>query len=109
MRVSLFLFGLCIGIFILIFFLKKKGVEFNYLPHDRILSDIRQKRIVYGGNITSKDTAMCREIATDGYIKLPPVKRGICNDYLIYDSKTNQISILVANCDSIVLIKELNP
>ena len=42
-RLYFFLFGLSIGIMILIFVINKKDTRFNYSPNKRVLNDIYKK------------------------------------------------------------------
>ena len=46
-RLYFFLFGLSIGIIILIFITNKKDTRFNYLPNKRVLNDIHKKTLVF--------------------------------------------------------------
>ena len=44
-RLSFFLFGLSIGVIILIFISNKKDTRFNYMPNKRVLNDIYKKKM----------------------------------------------------------------
>ena len=46
-RLSFFLFGLSIGVVILIFISNKKDTRFNYMPNKRVLNDIHKKKWVF--------------------------------------------------------------
>ena len=46
-RLSFFLFGLSIGVIILIFISNKKDTRFNYMPNKRVLNDIYKKKWVF--------------------------------------------------------------
>ena len=46
-RLYFFLFGLSIGIIILIFIMNKKDTRFNYSPNKRVLNDIYKKNWVF--------------------------------------------------------------
>ena len=46
-RLSFFLFGLSIGVVILIFISNKKDTRFNYMPNKRVLNDIYKKKWVF--------------------------------------------------------------
>ena len=56
-RLYFFLFGLSIGIMILIFVINKKDTRFNYTPNKRVLNDIYKKNWVFSNqnNAFSKD------------------------------------------------------
>ncbi len=42
-RLYFFLFGLGLGIIILVFVTNKKGTKFNYMPNKRVVNDIYKK------------------------------------------------------------------
>ena len=56
-RLSFFLFGLSIGVIILIFISNKKDTRFNYMPNKRVLNDIHKKKWVFkdSNHIISKN------------------------------------------------------
>ena len=42
-RISYYLFGLLIGLFIVYFITSQKKTEFNYLPSKRVIADFKKK------------------------------------------------------------------
>jgi hypothetical protein len=56
-RLYFFLFGLSIGIIILIFIINKKDTRFNYMPNKRVLNDIHKKKWIFNdqNNSFNKD------------------------------------------------------
>ena len=46
-RLYFFLFGLGLGIIILVFVTNKKGTKFNYMPNKRVVNDIYKKKWIF--------------------------------------------------------------
>lgn len=115
-RIGLYLVGLTFGIIILIFFLKQKNVEFNYLPNARTLKNIRVKKRLFSDdalkvmNLHQIDTTQISTILKHGdvdFSKSKPREKP-CREYWINSQKLDKkISLIVTNCDSTATIKEI--
>ena len=53
-RVTYYLFGLFIGLFIVYFITSQKKTEFNYLPSKRVIADIKKKPWLYDSTFTDQ-------------------------------------------------------
>ena len=109
MRLPFFLFGLLLGCFLVFFFLKKKDVALNYFPNERVLSQIKRKKITYAATIKSTDTLLCQKILRQGSVIFSESnvnKYNKCNNYKVSLEKEN-VSIRIDLCDSIAFVTEL--
>ena len=67
-RLSFFLFGLSIGVIILIFISNKKDTRFNYMPNKRVLNDIHKKKWIFKDSnqiISKNDFLKCPDDSVD--------------------------------------------
>ena len=87
-RLYFFLFGLSIGIMILIFVINKKDTRFNYTPNKRVLNDIYKKNWVFSNqnNAFSKDK----------FFSKSNTKIDTCKVYYIESEK---LEFSVQNCE----------
>ena len=111
MRLSFFLFGLILGCLLLVFFLKKKGTTLNYFPNERVLSQLRKKKICYAPSIqNTEDTITCQKLLQDGTVIFSEsiIRSEECNEYKIISPDQDQTFIRVDFCDSTAFIKELS-
>ncbi|KOS05659.1 hypothetical protein AM493_06135 [Flavobacterium akiainvivens] len=65
-RLAYYLFGLCMGGFLVAMIFNKRGQEFCYLPNCRVLKNIRSKGITYSKEALGK---IDQKIATKDDIK----------------------------------------
>ena len=63
-RLYFFLFGLSIGIMILIFVINKKDTRFNYSPNKRVLNDIYKKNWVFNNQSNAFSKEDIEELTT---------------------------------------------
>ena len=93
-RLYFFLFGLSIGIIILIFIINKKDTRFNYMPNKRVLNDIYKKKWIFNdkNNSFSKDEFFSNY---DVNFSKSNTEIDSCNVYYL-ESKKN--TFMVKNC-----------
>lgn len=93
-RLYFFLFGLSIGIIILIFIINKKDTRFNYMPNKRVLNDIYKKKWIFNdkNNSFSKDKFFSNY---DVNFSKSNTETDSCNVYYL-ESKKN--TFMVKNC-----------
>lgn len=115
-RFTLYGFGFVIGIIIVFFFLGGKKASCNWLPNDRILNIIGQKKLIYSENLqadmlaTGVDSLEVIEILRAGDIDFSKsnVKNDPCRNYWIEGPDTEKnLVITVELCDSIATVKSL--
>ena len=94
-RLYFFLFGLTIGIMILIFVINKKDTRFNYTPNKRVLNDIYKKNWVFSNqnNAFSKDKFLSE---FDVNFSKSNTKIDTCKVYYIESEK---LEFSVQNCE----------
>ena len=94
-RLYFFLFGLSIGIMILIFVINKKDTRFNYSPNKRVLNDIYKKNWVFSNqnNAFSKDKFLSE---FDVNFSKSNTKIDTCKVYYIESKK---LEFSVQNCE----------
>ncbi|MDB3901645.1 hypothetical protein N9326_03960 [Flavobacteriaceae bacterium] len=94
-RLYFFLFGLSIGIMILIFVINKKDTRFNYTPNKRVLNDIYKKNWVFSNqnNAFSKDKFLSE---FDVNFSKSNTKIDTCKVYYIESKK---LEFSVQNCE----------
>ena len=94
-RLYFFLFGLSIGIMILIFVINKKDTRFNYTPNKRVLNDIYKKNWVFSNqnNAFSKDKFLSE---FDVNFSKSNTKIDTCKVYYIESEK---LGFSVQNCE----------
>lgn len=103
-RLGIFSVGLSIGLIILAFFFKGKGVEICYFPNCRVLKDIRNKPVsVSEQQVQEKYTIeVLKPIFWNGSVHFgnSDTKRKPCRMYEIEGttSQNEQVILLVENC-----------
>lgn len=116
-RLSFFLLGLAIGMFILNYFLQRKNVQFDYLPNARTLKSIRNmKKISISTDaqqymsIHNIDTLQINELLLAGKVNFSrsQTHTAPCKTYLIEPTPhTKPIEITVKRCDSIAIVEKI--
>ncbi|GIZ16121.1 hypothetical protein [Capnocytophaga catalasegens] len=103
-RLGIFFIGLSIGIVILAFFFKGKGVEICYLPNCRVLKDIRNKTIFIDQSVEKQKFTLdvLKPIFWEGNVVFSQsdTRSTPCKTYLIEGLTTNNemVKIKVENC-----------
>ncbi len=115
-RFTLYGIGFAIGIVLVFFFLGGKKASCNWLPNDRILNIISQKKITFSEDVhneltsTQTDSLDIMQILKRGEIDFSKsqVKNDPCRNYWIegaVDQKNLVITVEV--CDSTAVVKTL--
>lgn len=116
-RFTLYGFGFAIGIVLVFFFLGGKKASCNWLPNDRILNIIQQKRISISPEVKEQlsssetDSLDIMSILTSGEIDFSKskVKNDPCRNYWIEGiNEQKELIITVELCDSTAVVKTLN-
>jgi hypothetical protein len=121
-RLGFYLIGLSIGLVFLFFFLKKKseetGAQFCYFPNCRVLKDLRSKPLIYSEQINQLVADQVLDSVTLAYFlnegdinfKKSNTKNKNCKTYLIEGIvKEKLLALTVKNCDSTVLVENMEP
>ncbi|MDV7188355.1 DUF4258 domain-containing protein [Lutibacter sp. TH_r2] len=114
-RLPYYLFGLVIGIILVVFIWNKKGTEFNYGPNSRLLKNIRIKNRVFSNealfSLQSKnlDTSVVSKILKNGNADMwNKVKLDTCIRYEIKGKKEQKnVTLTIKNCDSTAFIEKI--
>jgi len=115
-RFTLYGIGFAIGILIVFFFLGGKNASCNWLPNDRILNIISQKKITFSEDVKGKlksmetDSLAIMQILDRGDIDFSKsqVKNEPCRNYWIEGSVDQKnLVITVELCDSVAVVKTL--
>jgi len=115
-RFTLYGIGFAIGIVLVFFFLGGKKASCSWLPNDRILKIISEKKITFDEEvkkqlvITQTDSLDVMQILKRGEIDFSKsqVKNDPCRNYWIEGSVDHKdLIITVELCDSIALVKTL--
>ena len=116
-RFTLYGIGFAIGIVLVFFFLGGKKASCNWLPNDRILNIISQKKITFSEEVNSElsstetDSLDIMEILKRGEIDFSKsqVKNDPCRNYWI-EAKVDQndLVITVEVCDSTAVVQTLD-
>ena len=115
-RFTLYGIGFAIGIVLVFFFLGGKKASCNWLPNDRILNIISQKKITFSEEVKNKlsstetDSLDVMQLLERGDIDFSKsqVKNEPCRNYWIeglVDQKNLVITVEI--CDSIAMVKTL--
>lgn len=115
-RFTLYGFGFALGLILVFFFLGGKKASCNWMPNDRILNIISQKKISFDTDI--KQTMISSEIDSldlmmilqngDIDFSKSQVKNEPCRNYWIQgNQKQEDIVITVELCDSLAVVKTL--
>ena len=116
-RFTLYGIGFAIGILIVFFFLGGKNASCNWLPNDRILNIISQKKITFSEDVKGKlesmgtDSLDIMQILDRGDIDFSKsqVKNEPCRNYWIEGSVDQKnLVITVELCDSVAVVKTLD-
>jgi len=116
-RFTLYGIGFAIGIVLVFFFLGGKNASCNWLPNDRILNIISQKKITLSKEVKEKlistetDSLDIMQILERGEIDFSKsqVENDPCRNYWIEGSgDLKELVITVELCDSIAVVKTLN-
>jgi hypothetical protein len=115
-RLTLYGFGFVIGILLVFFFLGGKKASCNWLPNDRILNIIRQKKIDFSEEVQTQMAAIGSD-STDIYRILKNgdvdfsksrVKNDPCRLYWIQgEGDQKELVITVEVCDSVATVNRL--
>jgi hypothetical protein len=115
-RFTLYGIGFAIGIVLVFFFLGGKKASCNWLPNDRILNIISQKKITFSKEVNSElsstetDSLDIMEILKRGEIDFSKsqVKNDPCRNYWIEGAVDQKnLVITVELCDSTAVVKTL--
>lgn len=115
-RFTLYGIGFAIGILIVFFFLGGKKASCNWLPNDRILNIISQKKITLSEDVkyklesTETDSLDIMQILKRGDIDFSKsqVKNDPCRNYWIEGAVAQKkLVITVELCDSTAVVKTL--
>ena len=115
-RFTLYGFGFIIGIILVFFFLGGKNASCNWLPNDRILNIIAQKKISFADevrqtvNSTDIDSLDVMQVLADGDIDFSKsiVKNEPCRNYWIVGTDAQKELVLTVElCDSLAVVRTL--
>ncbi|PID68284.1 MAG: hypothetical protein CR968_02230 [Flavobacteriia bacterium] len=116
-RLSYFLLGLIIGIFILKRIYNKKNATFDYMPNARTLKSINAKPIIYFSNEAKTrlkesgiDSVEAMRLLKDGNVNFGKSHQHQkpCAEFFIEPTaKTPDLSLVVERCDSVSVIKSI--
>lgn len=118
-RLGFFLGGFSVGLIMLFYVWNHKNVEFNYLPNERVLNDLRKKRVEFEGEALAAlqsqviDTLEIMRLFNEGDVNFSKSEthRKVCNRYLI-ENKESTRNFWIRNCNDKVVIEtfqELKP
>lgn len=115
-RFTLYGFGFVLGLILVFFFLGGKKASCNWMPNDRILNIISQKKISFDDDvkqvmvtstIDSLDLMMILQHGDVDFSK-SQVKNEPCRNYWIQGSQDQKnLVITVELCDSLAVVKTL--
>ena len=106
-RLYFFLFGLSIGIIILVFISNKKDTRFNYMPNKRVLNDIYKKKWIFkdSNQIISKNTFLKNY---DVNFSKSNVELDSCKIYILESKKQeDKLYYRIENCSKKATFKNL--
>ena len=115
-RIGYYLGGFSIGLVILAFFLNGKRASCDYGPQARVLKNINSKKIEYDPSVVELlkqgkiDSTSIKNILLTGEIDFSKseTRKNPCGLYYIEKQfEQKSISIIVANCDTLTIIKEV--
>ncbi len=115
-RFALYGFGFFIGLVLVFFFLGGKKASCNWLPNDRILNIIAQKKISFGDHVKESiavgkaDSLEIMQVLQHGDIDFSKsrVKNDPCRNYWIeQDQDQKELIITVEVCDSVAIVQSL--
>jgi len=115
-RFTLYGFGFALGLVLVFFFLGGKNASCNWMPNDRMLNIISQKKINFSDEVketlvsSSVDSVDVMQILINGEIDFSKsiVKNEPCRSYWIEGKAAQkELVITVELCDSLALVKTL--
>lgn len=115
-RFTLYGFGFAMGLLIVFFFLGGKRASCNWLPNDRILNIIRQKKILFSEEVNKRlsegtaDSLDVQSMLESGDVDFSKsrVKNEPCRLYWIQgQGKQESYVITVEVCDSVATVMTL--
>ena len=115
-RFTLYGFGFALGLVLVFFFLGGKNASCNWMPNDRILNIISQKKISFADEVkgtmvsSNVDSVDVMQILINGEIDFSKsvVKNEPCRNYWIQgNAAQKELVITVELCDSVALITTL--
>ena len=115
-RFTLYGFGFAMGLVLVFFFLGGKNASCNWMPNDRILNIISQKKISFADEVkgtmvsSNVDSVDVMQILINGEIDFSKsvVKNKPCRNYWIQgNAAQKELVITVELCDSVALITTL--
>ncbi len=103
-RLYFFLFGLGLGIIILVFVTNKKGTKFNYMPNKRVVNDIYKKKWIFNdsNNKISKEEFI-KNYEVD--FQKSNTKLDSCKTYYV-EYKNEKFTVV--NCNKKASFKKIN-
>ncbi len=116
-RFALYGFGFFIGLVLVFFFLGGKKASCNWLPNDRILNIIAQKKISFGDRVKESiisgnvDSLEIMQVLQHGDIDFSKsrVENDPCRNYWIeQDQDQKELVITVEVCDSVAIVQTLS-
>lgn len=114
---GIFFIGMALGVVILAFFFKGKGVEMCYFPNCRVLKDIRNKPITLDASIQNHGYSMevLQPIFWNGEVDFgrSQTQSNPCKEYVITGiaSDEQKLEIMVQNCPKkvfVISVKKVN-
>ncbi|HMC00862.1 MAG TPA: DUF4258 domain-containing protein [Flavobacteriaceae bacterium] len=115
-RIGYYLGGFSIGLVLLAFFLNGKRASCDYGPQARVLKKINSKNIEYSTSVAKLfeedkiDSASIKNVLLNGKINFSKsdARKKPCGLYFIENKQDNEnISMIIENCDDLVIIKEI--
>ena len=115
-RFTFYGFGFFLGLVLVFFFLGGKKASCNWLPNDRILNIIKQKKLSFSDAVQNSlqsskiDSLDIMEVLNSGDIDFSKsqVKNEPCRNYWISGSRAQkELIITVEVCDSLAIVQTL--
>ncbi|WP_196892632.1 DUF4258 domain-containing protein [Aureivirga marina] len=118
-RLTYFGGGLLMGIFFLFFFLNGKKASCDYLPNDRVLKNIRTKKLHYSEDAQKEmstlqlDTLDIKTILTNGDVDFgrSNTKSKPCRKYIIsgMTNSEKELELTIKNCEEEAMVETIIP
>lgn len=113
-----YLFGVGLGVLMVMFFFGDRDIGCSYFPNDRVLSDLRKKQLVIDESVelfngsSPNDSLLLERILLSGDVNFDrSITRDAdsCNSYWIdyEDEVRGELGSRWVNCDSTVYLVEL--
>ncbi len=115
-RLPYYLFGLLLGVIVVVFVFDKKETSFDYGPNARVLKNIKSKKrlysnkVLYAIELNKIDTASISLILNSGNADLwNKIKFDTCTQYNINGVKQlKHITLTVNNCNTTAIIEKVS-